>query len=51
MTDAALRLDGVVHRYGKLVMRFDLTVKAGELLAVIGPSGAGKSTQIGRAHV
>ncbi|BDA86225.1 thiamine import ATP-binding protein ThiQ [Aureimonas sp. SA4125] len=44
MTDAALTLDGVVHRYGDLVMRFDLAVEAGEFLTVIGPSGAGKST-------
>jgi thiamine transport system ATP-binding protein len=44
MTAAALRLDGVVHRYGELVMRFDLEVSAGEFMAIIGPSGAGKST-------
>ncbi|MBC8129098.1 MAG: thiamine ABC transporter ATP-binding protein [Rhizobiaceae bacterium] len=41
---AALRLEGVLHRYGETQIRFDLSVASGEWLAVIGPSGAGKST-------
>jgi polar amino acid transport system ATP-binding protein len=41
-----VRLDGVTKRYGErlILNRIDLTVGAGETIAVIGPSGGGKST-------
>ena len=39
-----LELDQVVFGYGDWSVSFDLSVTAGECLAVIGPSGAGKST-------
>ena len=39
-----LELLGVVFRYEDMEMHFDLSVAAGECVAVIGPSGAGKST-------
>ena len=41
-------LSGVTHRYGEVVAleRFDLEVRAGEVLAVLGPNGAGKTTAI-----
>jgi NitT/TauT family transport system ATP-binding protein len=40
---------GVTHRYGELDVLdgIDLTVREGEVLAVIGPSGCGKSTLLG----
>ena len=39
-----LRLIDVTWLYQHLPMRFTLSVKQGELVAVLGPSGAGKST-------
>ena len=49
--DAAARLCGVTFRYGPharpVLADFDLTLPAGDRLAVVGPSGAGKSTLAG----
>ncbi|HEX2117338.1 MAG TPA: ABC transporter ATP-binding protein [Alphaproteobacteria bacterium] len=44
-----LIVENVGHRYGDVVAleRIDLTVRKGEILAVIGPSGCGKSTLLG----
>ncbi|MRS15251.1 thiamine ABC transporter ATP-binding protein ThiQ [Enterobacteriaceae bacterium RIT691] len=39
-----LKLNDVTWLYEHLPMRFTLSVKQGELIAVLGPSGAGKST-------
>lgn len=39
-----LKLNDVTWLYEHLPMRFSLTVKQGEHIAVLGPSGAGKST-------
>jgi NitT/TauT family transport system ATP-binding protein len=44
-----LRASAVEHRYGALAAlgSLDLTVRDGEVLALIGPSGCGKSTLLG----
>ncbi|MBL8833015.1 MAG: ABC transporter ATP-binding protein [Rhodospirillales bacterium] len=41
--------EGISHRYGALEVLdgIDLTVRAGECLALLGPSGCGKSTLLG----
>jgi len=41
-----IRIDGVGHSYGELTALEDisLTVREGEILALVGPSGCGKST-------
>ena len=47
MTGPVLELAGVTREYagsGAVLQDVDLTVAAGELLAVVGPSGSGKST-------
>lgn len=39
-----IEIAGLQFTYEDLVMRFDLAVEQGEVMAIIGPSGAGKST-------
>uniref|UniRef100_UPI0034D22E9D ATP-binding cassette domain-containing protein n=2 Tax=Enterobacteriaceae TaxID=543 RepID=UPI0034D22E9D len=39
-----LKLNDVTWLYQHLPMRFTLSVRQGEMIAVLGPSGAGKST-------
>jgi ABC-2 type transport system ATP-binding protein len=45
---AALDVQGLTRRYGRLVGldRFDLTLQAGECVALIGANGSGKSTAV-----
>ncbi len=47
-TDECLRVEGISIERGdrRLISDVDLSLKAGELLAVLGPNGAGKSTLI-----
>jgi len=46
VSDVVLELSGVSGGYGRgdIVHAIDLTVRAGERLAIVGPNGAGKST-------
>lgn len=44
MTPTAIEMADVRFRYEDMEMCFDLTVEAGDFLAVIGPSGSGKTT-------
>ncbi|MEU8007226.1 ATP-binding cassette domain-containing protein [Catellatospora sp. NPDC049111] len=48
-TTPLLDLSGVIRRYGSLTAlgRLNLTVTAGQRLAITGPNGAGKSTLLG----
>ena len=41
---AFLEIEGLAFTYEDLLMRFDLSVEAGECVGIVGPSGAGKST-------
>ncbi|WP_127092116.1 ribosome-associated ATPase/putative transporter RbbA [Aquabacter cavernae] len=51
MSEPAVRLAGIVHRYGAVhaLDGVDLSVPAGVLAGLIGPDGVGKSTVLGLA--
>jgi len=44
MSSVAVRLEGVKVRFETVVLAFDCTVRAGEIVGVAGVSGSGKST-------
>lgn len=44
MAEPLLQVEGLTFRYEDMEMVFDLSLAAGDCLAVLGPSGAGKST-------
>jgi thiamine transport system ATP-binding protein len=44
MSSASIRLDDVVFTYGEARFRYDVSMAAGVITAVLGPSGSGKST-------
>ncbi|CDL82270.1 thiamine ABC transporter ATP-binding protein ThiQ [Xenorhabdus szentirmaii] len=39
-----IKLENVTYTYAQFPMYFDMSIKAGERIAILGPSGAGKST-------
>jgi putative spermidine/putrescine transport system ATP-binding protein len=47
-TSVEVRLEGLSRHYGPVVAldRLDLTIRAGELIALLGPSGCGKTTTL-----
>jgi putative spermidine/putrescine transport system ATP-binding protein len=47
-TSVEVRLEGLSRSYGPVVAldRLDLTIRAGELIALLGPSGCGKTTTL-----